>query len=177
MAISSYLLFALGVLGATDIALYHSIAHGIRSHPDSRAELITHSLRGPTYALLFLVVPNSVLRGWWFVALAGLLVFDIAISLVDFALEKSSRALLAGLPSGEYVLHTIIAMVFGAMTASIFFEGGSGYYQPTALVYVPQTLPGILRLVFAIMAALVLISGLQDALAVVRLSKASQRGK
>ena len=63
MTVPSVLLFLLGVLGATDILLYHSISHGIPDHHDSRAELFTHFLRGPTYAALFLLVPNFAFRG------------------------------------------------------------------------------------------------------------------
>src|SRR5688500_10822937 len=58
MEIATYLLFVLGLLGAADIAIFHSVAHGIRSHPDSAMELFTHSLRGPTYAALFILIPN-----------------------------------------------------------------------------------------------------------------------
>ena len=43
MEVPTYLLFVLGCLGAADIALFHSVAHGIRSHPNSTKELITHS--------------------------------------------------------------------------------------------------------------------------------------
>jgi hypothetical protein len=175
MVASTYLLFALGVLGAADIAMYHSLSHGIRSHPDSRAELITHSLRGPTYAILFLTLPNFALAGWWFGALVALLLFDVLISLVDFALEKRSRQFFNGLPSGEYVLHTLIAMVFGGLVSSIFYEGGNGFFQPTTFVYAPADVPSTLRVVFVIMAALVLLSGIQDAMAVVRLAKIPPR--
>ena len=175
MVFSTWLLFVVGCLGALDIALYHSLSHGIRSHPDSRWELVTHSLRGPTYALLFLVVPNFSLQGWWFGALAALLVLDVAISLVDFALERKSRLFFDGLPSGEYVLHSIIAMVFGAMCASIVFEGGHGFREVTMIAYVPAEVPTVLRAVFVVMAALVLASGIQDAFAVVRLSRVPDR--
>ena len=103
-----------GILGATDILLYHSISHGIRSHAESRGELVTHSMRGPTYAALFLVIPNFETRGAWAIAVALLLIVDVGISVADFALERKSRANLGGLPSGEYVLHMIMAMLFGA---------------------------------------------------------------
>src|SRR5713226_8228307 len=105
MVIATYLLFVLGCLGAADIVLYHSVAHGIRSHPDSQRELVTHSLRGPTYAALFLLIPNFAMQGAYSGLLASLLVVDIAISVWDFALERASRQFFGGLPTGEYVLH------------------------------------------------------------------------
>mgnify|MGYP003636636055 CR=1 FL=1 len=83
---------------------------------------MVHSLRGPTYAALFLVIPNLVLQGFYFWCLLALFVFDVVISIVDFALERESRRLLGGLPSGEYVLHIIIAMLFGGLVTAVCLE-------------------------------------------------------
>ena len=170
MEAATYLLFILGCLGATDIAVYHSFAHGIRSNPDSRSELIVHSLRGPTYALLFLLIPNIALHGIYFWCLIGLFVIDVAISIIDFALERESRRFLGGLPSGEYVLHIIIAMFFGALVAAVCFGVGVWRDLPTQILYAPAKVPDTLRLVMAVMAVLVLVSGIQDALAAFRLN-------
>src|SRR5213593_4797619 len=115
MEIPTYILFLLGCLGAADIALFHSVAHGIRSHPESAGELITHSLRGPTYAALFALIPNFVMQGSFAWGLLALFVFDVAISIWDFWLEQGSRRFLGGLPSGEYVLHMFMAIFFGAL--------------------------------------------------------------
>src|SRR5215472_1227318 len=123
MEIPTYLLFALGCLGAADILLFHSVAHGIRSHVDSVGELVTHSLRGPTYAALFLLIPNFELDGLFAWALVTLFVFDVGISIWDFSLEQGSRRFLGGLPSGEYVLHMLMAMVFGALVTSFLSFG------------------------------------------------------
>src|SRR5262245_896654 len=108
MAIATYILFVLGALGATDILLYHSVAHGIRHHVDCRHELVVHSLRGPTYATLFVLIPNVGLHGLYFWALVALLVVDVTISIVDFVLERHARAFLGGLPTGEYILHIFL---------------------------------------------------------------------
>lgn len=175
MECASLLLFALGILGALDIALYHSISHGIRQHHDSRAELLVHSLRGPTYAALFLAVPNLELRGAWFFALLALYGADVAISIVDFAIERRSRERLGGLPSGEYVLHIFIAMVFGALVASTLFEGWAWAAEPSAILYRPAEIPGALRGILAVMAVGVFASGLQDLLAARRLAVAGAR--
>lgn len=175
MTVATYLLFFLGCLGATDIAVYHSIAHGIRNNPDSRHELIVHSLRGPTYAGLFLVVPNFALEGVFFWLLVGILLFDLALSIWDFAIEGSSRRFLGGLPAGEYVLHIIIAMIFGAMLASVFFESGAGGMMSMAIKYQPAEVPEILRIILAGMAVLVLFSGIEDFRAACRLAGVPKR--
>ncbi|WP_278466343.1 hypothetical protein [Gimesia maris] len=176
MEAATYILFGLGCLGATDIALYHSFSHGIRSHPDARGELVVHSLRGPTYAALFLVIPNLVLQGFYFWCLLALFVFDVLISIVDFALERESRRLLGGLPSGEYVLHIIIAMLFGGLLTAVCLEAGAWRNEPTQIIYAPAAVPDMLRMVMAVMALLVLISGIQDAMAAWRLYAVPLRG-
>ena len=176
MEVATYILFGLGCLGATDIALYHSFSHGIRSHPDSRAELVVHSLRGPTYATLFLVIPNLMLQGFYFWCLLALLAFDVLISIIDFALERESRRLLGGLPSGEYVLHIIIAMLFGGLVTAVCLEAGGWRSLPAQIAYAPAAVPDVLRLVMAVMALLVLISGIQDAIAARKLYAVPLRG-
>jgi hypothetical protein len=175
METATYLLFLLGILGAVDIAIFHSIAHGIRSRPDSVMELFTHSLRGPTYATLFVIIPNFRMQGAFAWVLIAIFVIDLGISIWDFWLEQGSRRFLGGLPSGEYVLHTISAMLFGALVTSVMFEIGTLLKGNTGFVYSPANVPWLLRAVMLIMAALVLVSGMQEAFAALRLKGAKKR--
>jgi len=167
MTAANYLLLALGLLGATDILLYHSISHGIRSHADSRVELFIHALRGPTYALLFFFVPNFEMHGAYAVALAGLLAIDVGVSVADFAVEGESRRGLGGLPTGEYVLHMILAMVFGAFVACLAPELWNWSALPTGLARSGG--PAWLSAVMGVMSAGVLISGIADLVAALRI--------
>ena len=171
MEIATYILFVLGILGATDITVYHSFAHGIRHHPNSRQELIVHSLRGPTYAALFLLVPNMEMYGLFFWCLIALFAVDLAISIVDFALERQSRQFIGGLPSGEYVLHILIAMLFGALVTSVLLGVGQWVRMPTGIVYAPTDVPWLFRPVMAVMAVLVFTSGVQDGIAAFKLRR------
>lgn len=171
MEAATYILFVLGCLGATDILLYHSVAHGIRSHQDSRLELWIHSLRGPIYAVLFFLIPNFSLHGGFFWGLIGLFAFDVCVSLGDFIIERGSREFFGGLPTGEYVLHIILAMLFGGLVASVFFSAGSWAALPTRLTYAPVAVPIFLRGVMGLMAVFVLVTGAMDALAAARLGK------
>jgi hypothetical protein len=175
METPTIILFVLGCLGGADILLFHSVAHGIRSHPDSAKELITHSLRGPTYAALFVLIPNFQLRGWFAWGLLALFVFDVGISIADFALEQNSRRVLGGLPGGEYVLHMLMAMVFGALVTTVIHESAGTLLAPTRLLYAPAAVPAVLRMTLLVMAVLVLVSGVQDAIAAYRLTKDEQR--
>lgn len=171
MEVATYILFILGCLGATDILLYHSVSHGIRSHHDSRLELIIHSLRGPTYAALFVLVPNFAMQGGFFWLLIGIFAFDVCISLGDFIIERASREFFGGLPTGEYVLHIILAMLFGALVTSVFYSVGNWAAMPTRLAYEPAAVPSFLRGIMVFMAVLVLGSGAMDLMAARRLTK------
>ena len=175
MEIPTYLLFALGWLGAADVTLFHSVAHGIRSHPDSVGELVTHSLRGPTYAALFVLIPNFEMHGLFACGLMGLFVIDVGISVWDFSLEQNSRRFLGGLPAGEYVLHMLMAMVFGALMVTVPCFAAHWFTAPTRLVYAPTAVPDAIRLIMFVMAILVLISGIQDAAAALRMARLSPR--
>ncbi|MCA8969228.1 MAG: hypothetical protein KDC95_05570 [Planctomycetes bacterium] len=170
MASATYLLLLVGVLGALDIAVYHTRAHDLRRQPSAWHELITHSLRGPTYAILFVVVPNFAAHGAWFVVMLALFVFDIAISLWDFAVERKSRMPMGGLPTGEYVLHSIIAMLFGAFVACYCIAGWPWLELETAWVRQPAV-PTTVQALLAVMSIGVLWSGIADARAVVRLRR------
>ena len=173
MILPAYLLFAIGLLGAADILFFHTLAQRLRSHRPARAELLTHFLRGPTYALLFLGVPNFAFEGAWFWFLQALLLFDVAISIADFWLEPESRRALGGLPRGEYLLHVVIAMCFGALLLATWNESVAGRGAPTALRWIEDGAPTLLRAALAIMAPIVLWTGLCDLAAVIRLGRSA----
>jgi hypothetical protein len=175
MNAANNLLLALGLLGGTDILLYHSISHGIRHHADSRHELITHALRGPTYGILFLVTPNFEIHGAFAIFYLALLVFDVGISIADFWLERVSRAALGGLPSGEYVLHMIMAMLFGAFVARAAPVLWQWAAMDTALVLNSELSSTFARTLLAAFAIGVLISGGMDAIAALRLSQPNRK--
>ncbi len=173
MIATTWLLFVIACLGATDIVLFHTIAHGLKKHAPSRAELVSHSFRGPVYAALFLAVPNASLQGAWFWGLLALVASEIPISLWDFITERSSRAPLGGLPTGEYVLHATIALLYGAMITALIFEVGDWAHRPTRIAYEPAPVPDALRGVMAVMAIAVFVEGLLNARAAWRLGQAT----
>lgn len=168
--VSTYLLLVIGLLGALDIALFHTRQHRLRTRPSARHELVTHALRGPTYAFLFVVVPNFAVHGAWFLLVLGVLAFDVVVSLWDFAIEKRSRAPMGGLPTGEYVLHNIIAMLFGAFVACYCIGASSGLAQPSGCSYDPNV-PWPVQMLLGLMTLGVVASGIADAMAVGRLRR------
>jgi hypothetical protein len=175
--VATALLFAIAVLGFTDVLLYHAVSHGIRHHARAKGELVLHALRGPTYAFLFALIPFYEFRGLYGFLLAGVLVIDVVISIIDFWLEGESRRFLGGLPSGEYVLHMIIAMIFGAFVCVVSFQISQWVRLDTELLYVGHRMPWIVKLIFPVMAVLVFASGLQDAVAAIRLVPIPSEGE
>jgi len=174
MAAATWCLFAMGMLGACDIVFFHVLGQGLRCNHDSRRELVTHALRGLIYATLFLVIPNIAFRGAAYVLLVGLLLFDVAISVTDFTLEKQSRRLMGGLPTGEYLLHIALAALYGAMLTSILTATAPAWlHAPTAIRFEPADVPTALRIALATMAIGAFTTGTQDFLAVRRLMRTS----
>jgi hypothetical protein len=170
MDVASWLLFAMGFVGASDILFYHTLAHRIRSHGPARRELESHFWRGPMYFLLFLLVPNFALQGLWYWALVALLAIDLGISIWDFSLEKESRRELGGLPTGEYLLHVILAVLYGAFVAAVLLRAWDWHALPTRLAYEPADVPDLLRLAMAVMGVVNLASGILDGVAARRLA-------
>lgn len=171
MGTASWLLLAMAVLGGADILLFHSISHSLRQHPPARVELVPHALRGPTYLLLFLGVPNLRLDGAWFGVLLTVLALDLALSIWDFAVEHRSRRVLGGLTGGEYVLHVILAILFGALLSTIWILEGHRLGLPTRVAYDPARIPLFVRVLLLLAGVMALASGILDLRAVLRLKR------
>jgi hypothetical protein len=104
--------------------------------------------------------------------LITILVFDVGVSMVDFAIERASREFFGGLPTGEYILHVIMAMLFGALVTSVFYSGSEWAGMATQLIFEPAV-PGVICGIMAIMVFAVFLSGAMDLVAAVRLSQES----
>lgn len=163
MLIATWLLLGISILGAADTLFFHCLGHSLRSHAPARLELWTHAARGPTYFLLFLFVPNFKPEGAWLWALAVLLAIDLGISVADFSFEKKSRELLGGLSTGEYILHSLIAVLYGGFVCSLLYESAGSWNAPTQLSPADENLPLWLRGLFVVMALGVFGSGYLDA--------------
>ena len=162
-------LLAIGVLGGIDVVLFHSLAHGLRKHAPSRHELWTHACRGPTYALLFVLLPNVRVAGSWVWLPAAVLVLDLLVSIWDFSVERKSRELLGGLPTGEYLLHVLIAVLYGALLVFAAQHLVPLAGEPDAITWEPYELPLLARGACWFFAAASFGTGVLDLLAARRL--------
>ena len=107
------LLAAQGILGAWDNLWNHEYKVGLARRAGARNELLLHAARAALYVPMFLVFAWLELTGWYAAAFAGLLAVEIVITLLDFVEEDRTRKL----PANERVLHTILAINFGAFLA------------------------------------------------------------
>jgi hypothetical protein len=98
-------------LGAFDNLWHHEITERLPAKRMARAELATHALRELCYGLLFGALAWWSWQGAWSYAVAGILLVEALATLTDFVIEDSTRRL----PRGERILHTVLAINFGAL--------------------------------------------------------------
>jgi len=109
------LILVQAVLGATDNLVHHELEAGLPSRPGARLELTLHASREAIYAVLFAGLAWLQWRGLWAFALGGLLAVEVVITLKDFLVEDRTRRL----PPFERVLHTVLAIGYGAILAML----------------------------------------------------------
>jgi uncharacterized protein (TIGR01777 family) len=102
-----------GIFGALDTIWHHELEVHLPSQPGARAELVLHAARSLIYGLVFLTLAWVVWGGLWAWALTALLAVEVVITLKDFLLEDKTRRL----PPSERVLHTVLAVGYGAFLA------------------------------------------------------------
>lgn len=101
------------ILGGLDNLLHHELTEALPTRPSARRELGLHGARELIYAGVFAVLALIRPEGVWAIALGAVLVAEIAITLADFIEEDRTRVL----PPLERVLHTILALNYGAILA------------------------------------------------------------
>ena len=103
------------LLGALDNVLHHEITERLPSKPSARHELALHSGREFIYGVLFLVFAWIEPSGLAAMAVLALLAIEIVITIADFLEEDRTRKL----PPFERVLHTVLAIIYGAFIATV----------------------------------------------------------
>ena len=113
MSILAVLLVMQIALGGFDNLWHHELKEQLPSKREARVEVALHSGRELCYALLFAALAWWAWHGVWTAAVIGLLVIEVCITLADFIVEDRTRRL----PMTERVLHTVLAINFGAVLA------------------------------------------------------------
>lgn len=99
--------------GAFDTLYHHEFTERLPWRASQKDELRLHGVRNLFYAAIFLVIGWTEPTGAFAVALLGALAIEIVITLMDFVEEDRSRRL----PASERVLHTLLALNYGAILA------------------------------------------------------------
>ena len=158
MTAALLLLLTQGALGAFDTLWYHEWQARLPSSPAARTELRLHAARAFAYAVVFGGLGWFAWTGSLAVVLAAILLLEIGITLWDFIEEDRSRPL----PAGERVMHTVMAIVYGAFLANLVPEMIVWWRLPTGLGWSDH---GILSWLMSALAAGVFLSGIRDLLA------------
>lgn len=123
------LLVAQILLGALDNLLHHELTEKLPERTSAKLELALHGAREVTYAIMLAAFAWTAPQGGWTLALIGVVALEIAITLFDFVEEDRTRTL----PPFERVLHTILALNFGAILLAAAPTWIEWAQQPTAL--------------------------------------------
>jgi hypothetical protein len=151
-----------GSLGAFDTAYYHEykarlVAGGARTRP----ELWLHAVRDFVYAILFATLPRVAWCGAWSLLLAGLILFEIVVTMSDFAIEVRTRGE-EGVAAGERITHALMAIVYGAMLGRLAPHVFSWSERATSFASLDEPAPLALRALLLCMALGVFLSGVRD---------------
>ncbi|WP_224240470.1 hypothetical protein [Hyalangium gracile] len=172
MSTALWLLAIQGALGAFDTLYYHEwrarLPAGV---PGTRPELLLHAARDFLYALLFGSLPWVAWRGAWAGVLGLVIAAEIVITLADFVVEDRVRQPLGGVYPGERCMHTVMAILYGAVLAHLVPVLLEAWRLPTGLVVEPAPVPEALRAVLSLMAVGVLGSGVRDVYAALALPR------
>lgn len=145
-------------MGLFDTVYHHELTERLAWRPSQRHELWLHGIRNLLYAALFVVLGWLEPHGWWAIAVTGLLVVELAITLMDFVEEDMSRKL----PASERINHTLLTLNYGAILVLLIpalldrtggATGWSGAYY------------GVWSYLTAIAAFGVVVSGIRDVFA------------
>jgi len=123
------LLVLQGILGALDNLWHHELTVRLPTRPNARRELVLHAVRGALYAPVFLSFAWLTWTGWLAWAFGALLATEIIVTLLDFVEEDRSRVL----PATERVLHTVLALNYGAFLALLVPELASWAAVPSGV--------------------------------------------
>lgn len=115
MFIAFALMTVQALLGGTDNLWHHEITERLPARRAAAGELALHALRELLYAFIFLGLAWFRWLGYWAFVIAAVLTLEVIVTLADFVVEDRTRRL----PPFERILHTILAVNYGAVLAAL----------------------------------------------------------
>jgi uncharacterized protein (TIGR01777 family) len=151
-------------LGAVDNLWHHEIVERLPAKRAAAAELALHAARELLYAFVFIALAWFRWQGGLALLIAGVLTLEIVVTLADFVVEDRTRRL----PASERVLHTVLALNFGAILAVLAPELYRWWESAPGVIGVSY---GVLSWIFTLFAGTVLTWSVRNALAVLDLRR------
>ena len=155
------------LLGAFDNFWHHELEAKLPQRISARYELVLHASREGIYAVLYAGIAWVRWEGAWAWVLAVLLVAEAVITLADFIEEDLTRRL----PPLERVVHTVLAVSYGAFVAALAPVLVDWAGAPTGL---PAVGHGLVSWLFTLFAAGLLVWSARNWMAVARLYRVAQ---
>jgi uncharacterized protein (TIGR01777 family) len=103
------------LMGGLDNLWHHEITQRLATRRSAASELALHGWRELLYAFVFFAFAWYRWQGAWAALLGGVLALEVLVTLVDFVIEDQTRHL----PPSERVLHTLMAVNYGAALAFV----------------------------------------------------------
>lgn len=104
-----------GAIGGADVVLNHELIAKIPARPNAGSEQCLHSAREAVFAAIFLALAWFEWHGLAALAIAALLLAELAISTVDTVIEVETRIL----PVSERVLHVFLFVNMGVVVTLV----------------------------------------------------------
>lgn len=145
-------------MGLFDTVYHHELTERLAWRPSQQHELWLHGIRNVLYAALFVILGWFEPRGLWALAVIGLLVVELAITLMDFVEEDMSRKL----PASERINHTLLTLNYGAILLLLVPALLERARESTGWITVHY---GVWSYLTAFAAAGVVLSGIRDVFA------------
>ena len=128
------LLSVQAILGAFDNLWHHELQAKLPQRISARYELSLHAAREAIYGIVFIGLAWFEWRGACALALSGLLLIELGITLADFLEEDRTRRL----PPFERVLHTLLTISYGLFLGFLAPVLLGWVQLPTALAFTPH---------------------------------------
>lgn len=158
MNIAIWILMVQATLGAFDTLYYHEYKLRLATGDHTKSELRLHALRDFLYTLIIGSLAWLTWHGVLTIILGIVLLAEIIITLADFVEEDRVRTL----PPGERIMHSVMAIVYGAFLATLVPQMLNWWQLPTGFGTAYHGFPGW---VLTLIAGGVFISGIRDLLA------------
>jgi uncharacterized protein (TIGR01777 family) len=150
------------LVGGLDNLWHHEITERLPARRTAADELALHAARESIYSFVFIALAWFEWQGYWVMLIAFALALEIIITLADFVIEDRTRRL----PAFERILHTLLALNFGAVLAALMPVLAGWWGMPSGVIVVSH---GIVSWIFTFFSAGVLVWSARNAFAVLRL--------